>query len=458
MRKLLNKIGENSFFRSVLTVTSGTAVSQLVVILVSPLITRLYSPTDMGVLASYTSIASILGTVIAGCYNQAVVLPETKRQTNAVVFLGVIIAAIGCGLITVVTIIFDDALINVLNLQSIQKIWFYLLGVFVFFIGVDSVLNQYAIKNAHFKLIAATQVTQQVATNGLKVLLGFCKLGTFGLLASMFFGQIIRVVRLFVREFKNFFGTKDDLPSKKDVKYVMGRYKKFPLVSSWSALLNAASVQLPVILFTSLFSPAVAGAYSLGHKILNLPISLISTSVNNVFLERMSKVKSDKSQLQETAYKIAKKMILISALGMSIITFHGKFLFSFVFGKDWALAGEYAQWLSIWLLFVFVSSPLTVIFTILEKQGSFLFVNIILFVSRFFSIVLCAGNAESADQAVVVFSVTGAILWIGISVYIFRLLGIGIIRALELFVIYPLLIYAVHFVLTDLIGAVLCRL
>ena len=136
------KIKSNSFLRSVLTVTSGTALSQFIVILISPLITRLYSPTDMGILASNTAITSILGTVIAGCYNQAVVLPDTKRQTNAVVFLGVLIAAVGCGVITLVTIIFDDALINLLNLQSIQKIWFYLLGVFVFCIGADSVLNQ----------------------------------------------------------------------------------------------------------------------------------------------------------------------------------------------------------------------------------------------------------------------------------------------------------------------------
>lgn len=454
----MNKIGENSFFRSVLTVTSGTAVSQLVVILVSPLITRLYSPNDMGVLASYTAIAGILGTVIAGCYNQAVVLPETKRQTNAVVFLGILIAAIGCGILTIVSVLFDDVLIDLLNLQSIKRIWFYLLGVFVFFIGVDSVLNQYAIKNAHFKLIATTQVTQQVITNASKISLGFCGFTAIGLFVSTFLGQISRVVQLSFSASKGIAVDKKDIPTGCDLKNAMTRYKKFPLVSSWSALLNAASVQLPVILFTSLFSPAVAGAYSLGHKILNLPISLISTSVNNVFLERMSKIKADKSQLKETTYKIAKKMILISALGMSIITFHGKFLFSFIFGKDWVLAGEYAQWLSIWLLFVFVSSPLTVIFTILEKQGSSLVINIILFVSRFFSIALCAGNTESADKAVVVFSVTGAILWIGISVYIFRLIGIRIIRALELFVIYPVLIYAVHFVLTQLIGVFLCRL
>ena len=452
------KIKSNFFLRSVLTVTSGTALSQLIVILVSPLITRLYSPTDMGILASYTAITSILGTVIAGCYNQAVVLPDTKRQTNAVVFLGVLIAAVGCGVITLVTIIFDDALINLLNLQSIQKIWFYLLGVFVFFIGADSVLNQYAIKNAHFKLIATTQVTQQIATNGLKVLLGFCKFETFGLLASMLLGQIIRVIRLFVTEFKNLFGIKDDIPSKADVKYVMGRYKKFPLISSWSALLNASSVQLPVILFSSFFSPAVAGAYSLGHKILSLPISLISSSVNNVFLEKMSKIKEDRNQLGESAYIITKKMIFISAVGMSIITIHGKFLFSFVFGKDWALAGEYAQWLSIWLLFVFVSSPLTTLFIILEKQGSFLFVNIVLFVSRFLSIVLCTDNIESADNAIIVFSITGAIVWIGISIYIFKLLQIKIIKALKLFIVYPMLVYVFHFALILLIRGILWHL
>lgn len=450
MRKLLNKIGENSFFRSVLTVTSGTAVSQLVVILVSPLITRLYSPNDMGVLASYTAIAGILGTVIAGCYNQAVVLPETKRQTNAVVFLGILIAAIGCGLITVVTIMFDDTLINVLNLRSIQKNWFYLLGIFVFFIGTDSVLNQYAIKNAHFKLIATTQVTQQIATNGLKVLLGFCKFGTFGLLASMLLGQIIRVIRLFVTEFKNLFGTKDDIPSKDDIRYVMGRYKKFPLISSWSALLNTASVQLPVILFSSIFSPAIAGYYSLSHRILSIPISLIGTSVGNVFLERAAKSQNNLVDLRRITIDVYKHLLLLGSIIFSFVVFYGDILFSFVFGSDWREAGRFAQWIAIWLVFSLCYSPISILYNITEKQLENLIFQIFLFFSRI-SVVFIVPAYNDVEVILPIFCLISTVLYLLGTLRLFQILKVSFFSIVKVFLCNCVSVFAIQFLIFALI-------
>ena len=444
------KIKSNSFLRSVLTVTSGTALSQLVVILVSPLITRLYSPTDMGILASFTAVTSILGTVIAGCYNQAVVLPETKKRTNAVVLLGVIIAALGCGIITLVSIIFDDILINLLNLQSIKKNWFYLLGIFVFFIGVDSVLNQYSIKNAHFKLIATTQVTQQIATNGLKVLLGFCKLGTFGLLASMLFGQIIRVIRLFVTEFKNLFGAKDDVPSKNDVKYVMSRYKKFPLISSWSALLNASSVQLPVILFSSVFSPAVAGYYSLSHRILSLPISLIGASVGNVFLERAAKSQNDIVDLRKITIDVYKRMLLLGSVIFSFIVFYGDILFAFVFGSDWREAGRFAQWIAIWLVFSLCYSPISILYIITEKQLENLVFQIILFFSRI-SVVVIATLYNDVRIVLSIFCMISATVYFLGTLRLFQILKIHFFSITKMYFYNCVFIFVIQFLIFSLI-------
>lgn len=443
----MNKIGENSFFRSVLTVTSGTAVSQLVVILVSPLITRLYSPNDMGVLASYTAIAGILGTVIAGCYNQAVVLPETKRQTNAVVFLGILIAAIGCGILTIVSVLFDDVLIDLLNLQSIKRIWFYLLGVFVFFIGVDSVLNQYAIKNAHFKLIATTQVTQQVITNASKISLGFCGFTTIGLFVSTFLGQISRVVQLSFSASKGIAVDKKDIPTGCDLKNAMTRYKKYPLVSSWSALLNAASVQLPVILFTSLFSPAVAGAYSLSHRILNLPIALIGNSIGQVFLEDIAKKKLKNEKIDEITLTVFSKLILIGSASFSFIFFYGEYIFYYIFGEEWLEAGLYSKYVSIWILFQLSISPLSSILIVLEKQMESLFWNLLLFLSRISFLPFVYFSNLLVSEIVLIYSLISAVFYFCFALRIMFLARVQFTRVFFTLTMNCLLIYFVQFLL-----------
>ena len=106
------------------------------------------------------------------------------------------------------------------------------------------------------------------------------------------------------------------------------------------------------MLFTALFSPAVAGYYSLSHRLLSLPMSLIGNSVANVFLERAAKAKDNDEELGRITLELYKKLILIGSVIMSFVTFYGDKLFPLIFGEQWAEAGKYAQWISVWLIFV----------------------------------------------------------------------------------------------------------
>ena len=379
--KLLAKLKPGSFLRSVVTIASGTVIAQVIAVLVSPLITRLFTPEDMGVLASFTAIVAILGTIAAGRYELAIVLPETDKESNAVAFAGVIFSLVFSFILTIIAIVFYKPLTSVLKLQGMAGTWFYLIGFFVLLTGFELVLNRTAIRNAHFKVIATTQITQQISTNSIKIAFGFLHPGTIGLFFATLFGQFARIVRLSLGEFKIIF-SKDNRPSIADIKYAFKRYKKFPLVSSWSGFLNSASAQLPVVLFTALFSPAVAGFYSLSHRILNLPMSLIGGSVGNVFLERAAKAKDNDEELGRITLEIYKKLLLVGSIILSFITFYGDVLFPFVFGSQWLEAGKYAQWISIFIIFQFAISPLTTVFSIKEKQGSGLFWQLLLFISR----------------------------------------------------------------------------
>jgi O-antigen/teichoic acid export membrane protein len=56
---------KSSFARNVAVLVGGTAVGQAIVVLASPILTRLYTPEDFGVLAVYASLLGILSTVAA---------------------------------------------------------------------------------------------------------------------------------------------------------------------------------------------------------------------------------------------------------------------------------------------------------------------------------------------------------------------------------------------------------
>src|SRR5690554_4694229 len=115
--KLLAKLKPGSFLRSVVTIASGTVIAQIIAVLVSPLITRLFTPEDMGIVASFIAITTILGTIAAGRYELAIVLPETDKESNAVAFAGLIFSFIFSFILTIVAIVFYKPLITVLKLQ-----------------------------------------------------------------------------------------------------------------------------------------------------------------------------------------------------------------------------------------------------------------------------------------------------------------------------------------------------
>lgn len=447
LNKFKQKIKPGSFLRHVLTVASGTVIAQIIAVLVSPIITRMYTPSDMGVLASFTAIVTVLGVVAAGRYELAIVLPETDKMSNAVSFAGLIFALIFGLIVTFLTIIFNKPLVSLLKLQGDAASWSYLLGFFVLLTGAEHVLNRLAIRNRHFRVIASTQVTQQLSASSIKIGWGYFSPGTLGLFISTLFSTASRIMRLAMGEIKILF-SKENRPSWDDIKNSAIRYKKFPLISSWSGFLNSASVQIPVVLFTALFSPAVAGFYSLSHRILSLPMSLIGRSVTNVFLERAAKAKDNDKELGRITLELYKKLILIGSIIMSFITFYGDKLFPFVFGEQWIEAGKYAQWISVWLVFVLAASPLSNVYTVKERQIESLIFNIILFISRILAIILPFKIWQTDIASVIFFSLTGMVIWIIFSIRILGIAGISFIRSIISTISYPLAVFGGQYLIS----------
>jgi O-antigen/teichoic acid export membrane protein len=447
----------NSFLRSVTTLTSGTVIAQSITIIASPVITRMYSPDNMGMLASYNAIISILGVIATGCYDQAIVLPENEDDTNAVAFLGVGIAIVFGFIVAMIFLFLGTPLRYILKLQEISRGWLHCIGFAVALIGIDAILNKLIIRSRHFKILAFTQITQQLGVNGIKISSALLGMGSGGLYFASISGYLIRVLQLFLST-KNRFLKNKKVPDLNKIQEMAERYKKFPLVNAWSVILNSASTQVPVIVITSMFSATVTGYYSLSHRILSLPMAFIGQSVAQVFLDRAARARNSPDELAKITVSIYKRLLLIGSVSMSVITFYGDILFPFVFGSEWVTAGKYAQWLSLWLVFVLSGSPLSSIYTILERQGEGLIINIIMFVSRIGVIIIARQMGFSDINMIALFSVLGAILYSGISFRILRLVHISVKEILKINIFITGIAFMFQFIISLFLRRVLWQL
>jgi O-antigen/teichoic acid export membrane protein len=187
------------------------------------------------------------------------------------------------------------------------------------------------------------------------------------------------------------------------------RYRRFPLFDTWSALMNAVSWQLPALLLSRFFSAAVVGHYALGFRTLQLPMSLVGTAIGQVFFQRAAAAKRERrlSGLVEKAFGQLAKLGLFPLLMLSLV---GRELFVLVFGPDWAEAGVFAQLLAPWIFCWFISSPLSTLISVLEKQRFGLFMNIGILATRLLSLGV-GGWLGDPRLGLALFSLTGVLLY-----------------------------------------------
>jgi lipopolysaccharide exporter len=398
-----------SFAGDVLKLVSGTAVAQLLGILASPILTRLYAPEAFGLLALFTSITSIVGVIACMRYELAIMLPESDEE--AVNLLGVsLLFTTLLSLLTVPLIWWGrDPLLRWLDAPELAR-YLWLTPPMVFFSGVFLALNYWNSRTKQFGRLSIARVSNSVATTSAQLGLGFTGFVSGGsLIGAMVGGKVLATAVLGGQIWRDDHGLFLRAIYQSELIPLIKRYRKFPLYDTWSALLNSISWQLPTLMLSSYFSTAVVGYYALGYRILQLPMSFIGGAIGQVFFQRVSEAQL-RGELTLAVEQTFRRLVMIGLFPMLTLAFIGRDLFILLFGTDWAEAGVYTQILSVWAFLWFISSPLSTVFSTLQKQEHMLRWNLVNFATRFGSLWV-GGILQDARLAVFLFSSSGIFVY-----------------------------------------------
>ncbi|WP_417880919.1 lipopolysaccharide biosynthesis protein [Vibrio sp.] len=369
------KLFSNKFIRNVVIVASGAAGAQLITMLFMPLITRLYGAETFGLLGVFTAVLAVISPVAALAYPIAIVLPKGDDDARSIAKLSLLIASVVSIITFIVIFLTKEQLIILFNLQAISS-YLLLLPIALFFAATQQIMQQWLIRKKQFKVTSRVAVSQSLIINSLKAAGGaFNPIGAILILAATL-GNALYTVQLWFGSQK--WSVETDRinhanSAKSDLKKLAYKYKDFPLYRAPQQFINALSQSLPVLLLASLFGPASAGFYTLGKTALGVPSALIGKSVGDVFYPHITEAAHNRENLFNL---IRKATIMLAAAGFvpfGIIIIFGPDLFSFVFGTEWVVAGDYARWLSVWLFFMFLNPPSNMAIPILDIQRLYLF-------------------------------------------------------------------------------------
>jgi len=420
----------SSFTENVFKLITGSLFAQGLVLICTPIITRLYLPDAFGTAALFISITSIIATISCLRYELAIMLPKDDRDAANLLCLCICLILL-VSIISALAIYFAGSFIaKIINSPQVNS-FLWLLPIAIFFAGIIIPLNQWSSRFKTFGSISIAQVTSSSVVQTSRLFAGFSGLGTGGaLIATQVFGFIVTPVVLGIRVWIH---QKELIQSSVHWNKIfegLKRYKKFPLYGTWSVLLNNASMHLPTILLAVYFSPSVVGFYALGRAVLGAPMSLLGRAIANVFYQKASDVHNHAEDLSAVVEEVFKRLVSLGMFPILMLIFIGEDLFIIAFGSQWAEAGIYVQILAIWILFQFISSPISTLFSVLERQRDGLVFNMLLFGTRIASLVI-GGMTGNIQFTLALFAFTGAGCYCLLSFWLISKTGMPIWNAIQ---------------------------
>ena len=355
---------KSEFSRNVLTLMTGTTIAQAIPIAITPILTRLYSPEDFGVLALFVAVTSILGSVANGRYELAIMLPEDDEGAINLAALGVLIASIFSLLLFIPAIFLNAQITDLLGNQAIS-FWLYLVPIVVWLVGLYNVLNYLNIRKKLYKDIARATIYKSTAMATVQLAYGFIKASASGLI----WGQIAANVAANAKLAKNAIQHYElKTVHWSALKRIGKRYLDFPIYSMWAILANTLATHLVNIMISLYYTVATLGFYSLAQKILGMPSALIGNSIGQVYFQQATKEKQATGKAIKTFDATAKKLLIVSLVFFTPLYFILPDVFSFAFGNEWRVAGEYGQIVLPLFVIRFIAAALSNTNNIFEKQ------------------------------------------------------------------------------------------
>jgi len=346
--------------------SGGSAIGHLFTLAVSPLLTRLYGPTDFGALGLFTSYLAVTGSAVALQYEASIVSAASDDDAAYLMFAGTIL--------TIPTSILAGSILWVLARFSLLGFgglhWYVpvLLSFVMCFVGVFLVLRYWNLRKQEFGEVSRAVVAQSAARALLQTAAGALHFHDAGLILGETLGRAAGMGKLFSNAIPQLRHSAERFQWS-ECRRVLWRNRKFPLFSLPSSLMDALCVSLALPLIIRQYGAAAGGYYSLVWRAIALPSVLITLAVADTFHSQIAICARESPEKVLSMFMRTSLTLLAAGLIPSLVlVFWGQPLFRTAFGERWATSGVMAGLIAPWFLAQFVTNPVSRVVLVLSGQ------------------------------------------------------------------------------------------
>ena len=366
-----HKYLHSDFAKNTFTVFSGNVIAQVLPFLCEPVLTRIYTPEDFAVLAVYLSVANLFSIIATARYEMAIMLPKEDRKAMNVLGLSLLITLTISTLSFFVVWFFNTHICKILNNEEVST-YLYLVPLSVLSVSWFQVFNYWNSRKKRFRNVAFAKSVESITLVSGNI--GFAFLKAWGLILGQIIGYISGAVVLciaFFRRDKNYL----QAISKTEMKEMAVEYQDFPKVNTVHAFGDVLKQSGEIFLLSYYYLKEQVGLYSRTLRLLFAPTAIIGNAVAQVFYQKASETFQQTGNIRNLSLKVLIGLACVSLPFYAAVFFWGENLFGWFLGENYSIAGIYGKYLTPYLFFRFITSPVSQIPLIVNKQKKALIIS-----------------------------------------------------------------------------------
>lgn len=374
----MNKPGGGSFFsaklfppggtgRKMLTVSSGAAGGYIVALLLTPALTRIYTPADFGTLAVYMSVVGIIGQFATLSLGQAVPVVATEREARSIL-------ATSIGFISLTTITAFICFLLLRNVSTpfstIERLrpYYWIIPIGIFGTGCN-VLTSWGTRQREYKIIARAKFTQTSGQVVFQILFGILQHIPGAILLGDALGRLLgnfTFLRL-GQLWKDLWVKPQQWHQHVRISW---ENKNFWIYGLGYNMLSVIGQQISTLGLSTYFNAWDIGVFAIASRLTSVPVTFIGNAASQVFLGETSHAMRNRSESFHNYFIVAlKKLHIVGLILAGGILLLSPLLIGRILGEQWKLAG----WIMalrapvVWLQVLVI--PASDGFLLLQRQG-----------------------------------------------------------------------------------------
>lgn len=357
-----------------LTLLKGALIARFISMASIPILSRIYSPTDFGLLAAFTAVLTVAVPFTTLRYALAIPIVRSERAARGVVqlaALSLIATTIALTAICILTLSLHGTLGGLPPNPTV-----YALLVLGFLLsGSYELLSNWSLRLRRYGELAAVAAKQTFTTALVKIGAGLLFRTPEGLIFGHVSGQAVGLVTL-AASLRG--GKRRPRLSSSRLRDLGKQLWQFPAFRLPSQFLLALSAQMPVLFVAQHYNLEAAGHFGLAMTVLTVTVSVVATSIGQAFFGEIASVfRTNRSRMVAVTLGVQARLLVVGGAIALAFYFLAQPVVVFALGSRWALTGTILSSLSPYVFMQITCSPIVKVMDLLRRQYIFLMINLV---------------------------------------------------------------------------------